>query len=301
MEVSVAYINKNYYKLNKNFQASDGDDLIFDYNMKGENTVIPVLVGKGLSKDYPIGKLVKILDPMLNQEVNLKVQGYLRNNVYHSNMYSLSSKQYYNFSVVVPVNEAFIENSNGILPVQGLFDMTVLNSTEGQINELAQTIQDNLGLKFNFKSQKENIEYFNEYYFSSTKITIVVTIVMSVLIVCLAIWSSLSNIRVMLKDFTINLLVGLSYKNLRRILYGFYSILFGINILILFLSTVYHRHSIWIRKDASFSTFGLFGLISMDWLAIGAALLFNIIIEILIVEIMMNKIKKVPISLGVLQ
>ena len=63
----------------------------------------------------------------------------------------------------------------------------------------------------------------------------------------------------------------------------------------------YSRYGAWLRKDASFSTFGLFGIVSMDWLSLGIAVVFNIFISVVIVEIMMYRIKKVPISLGVLQ
>lgn len=301
MEVSFAYLNKEYYELNKQFEISQGNDLDFEYCIDNDNIEIPVLIGKGLSETYPLGSTIKVDEPVLQKQVTLKVQGILKENIYHSNMYSLSSKQYYNFSVIVPVNEDFLNNSNVALQLHGLFDIILLQTSKNEIENLHEIIHDNLGLEFNFYTQEENFEYFNEYYFSSLKIITVTTAFLILILTCLAIWSSLASIRLMIKDFTINLFVGLSYSKLRKMFYGYYGVLFFINLIILFVLTAYSRYGTWLRKDASFSTFGLFGLIGMDWLALLAVVFFDIIIGTIIVEIMLWRIKKVPISLGVLQ
>ncbi|QSZ27571.1 peptide ABC transporter permease [Aceticella autotrophica] len=300
MEVSFAYLNEEYYKLNKQFKISQGKDLDFDYCFDND-IEIPVLIGKGLSETYPLGSKIKIEDPVLQKQITLKVQGILKPNVYHSNLYSLSSKQYYNFSVIIPINEDFINNSNVGLQLHGLFDIILLHTSKNEIKGLRKVIQDNLGLKFNFYTQEENFEYFNKYYFSSLKIITILTAILILILTCLTVWSSLASIRLMIKDFTINLFVGLSYSKLRKIFYGYYGVLFFINLIILFIITAYSRYGNWIRKDASFCTFGLFGVTQMDWLALLVVLFFDIIIGIIIVEIMLWRIKKVPISLGVLQ
>lgn len=301
MKVSFAYLNEEYYKLNRQFEISQGKDLDFDYCFGNDDIEIPVLIGKGLSETYPLGSTIKVDDPALQREIILKVHGILKANIYHSNLYSLSSKQYYNFSVVIPVNEDFLNNSNVGLQLQGLFDIILLQTSRNEIEDLREVIRDRLGLKFNFRTQEENFEYFNEYYFSSLKIIAVLTAILVLILTCLTIWNSLASIRMMIKDFTINLFVGLSYSKLRKIFYGYYGILFFANLIVLFIITAYSRYGTWIRKDASFSTFGLFGVIGMDWLALGAVLFFDIIIGIIVVEIMLWRIKKVPISLGVLQ
>ncbi len=301
MKVSFAYLNEEYYKLNRQFEISQGKDLDFDYCFDNDDIEIPVLIGKGLSETYPLGSTIKVVDPALQKQIILKVQGILKPNLYHSNLYSLSSKQYYNFSVVIPVNEDFLNNSNVGLQLQGLFDIIILRTSKNEIEGLCEVIQDRLGLKFNFYTQEENFEYFNEYYFNSLKIIAVLTAILILILTCLTIWNSLASIRMMIKDFTINLFVGLSYSKLRKIFYGYYGILFFVNLIVLFIITAYSRYGTWIRKDASFSTFGLFGVIGMDWLALCAVLFFDIIIGIIIVEIMLWRIKKVPISLGVLQ
>lgn len=301
MEVSFAYLNEEYYKLNKQFEISQGKELDFDYSLDNSDVEIPVLIGKGLSETYPIGSTISVDDPVLERQITLKVQGILKPNVHHSNLYSLSSKQYYNFSVVVPVNEDFLNSSNIGLQLHGLFDIILLETSENEIDSLHKVIKDNLGLEFNFYTQEENFQYFNEYYFSSLKIISVLTAIIAIVLTCLTIWSSLASIRLMIKDFTINLFVGLSYSKLRKIFYGYYGLLFFVNLVVLFIVTAYSRYGTWIRKDASFATFGLFGVIGMDWLALSAVLFFNIVIGIIIVETMLWRIKKVPISLGVLQ
>ena len=302
MEVSFAYLNEEYYSTSKQFELSQGRKLEFDYTLdKDEDIEIPVLIGKGLSKTYPIGSIIKVEDPAIQKQVNYRVSGILKPNVKHSNLYSLNSKQYYNFSVVIPVNKEFINSSNVGLQLQGLFDVIVVQASESSINELKDIISTNLGLKFNFYTQDENFEYYNDFYIGSLKLIGVLTALICIVLTCVAVWSSLASIRLMIKDFTINLFVGLGYNKLRMICYGYYGILSFINVIVLFIITACSRYGTWHRKDAQFSTYGIFGVIGMDWLALLAVVIFDAVIVGIIVEIMMWKIKKVPISLGVLQ
>ena len=299
MEISLCYMNEAYYELNQ-FPLSQGTDLQFDFPF-GENKEIPVLIGKGLSETYPVGSLINVDDPVLNQTIALKVQGVLKENEYHSNFYALNSKSYYNFSIIVPVNEEFIAHANLGLQVNGLMDIVVLQTTEEKISDLSTVIQDTLGLKLNFFSQQDNYEYFNEYYFHSLKIVAVISLILLLIITCISVWNALVSIRLMLKDLTINLLVGLSYSKLRKIFYSYFGILFLINFIIVFSFIAMNRYGSWLRKDATFVTYGLFGLISMDWLSLLVVVVSDIIIGIIVVESMLWRIKKVPISLGVLQ
>lgn len=297
MEISLCYMNDEYYELNQ-FELSQGTDLDFDYQLDEE---IPVLIGKGLSKTYPVGSTIKIEETALGHPITLKVQGVLKQNAYHSNYYALNSKTYYNFSILFPVNEDFINHANIDLQLNGLMDLTLLQTTKEEIADLSEVIQDNLGLKFNFFSQEDNYDDFNESYLHSLKIMSITTLVFLVIITCVSVWNALVSIRLMLKDFTINLLVGLSYSKLRKIFYGYFGILSSVNLAVVFLITAYSRYGCWLRKDATFATYGLFGLIGMDWLALLVIVLLDIIIGIVIVETMLRKIKKIPISLGVLQ
>lgn len=299
MEISLGYMNEAYYNLNR-FELSQGTDLDFDYHFD-ENEEIPVLIGKGLSKEYPVGSTIKIEDPTLEQVVVLKVQGVLKQNTCRSNYYALNSKYYYNFSIILPVNEEFIKRANFDLRINGLMDIVIIQSTKEKIADLSEIIQNHLGLKMNFFSQKENFDFFSEYYLDSLKIIAIISLILILIITCLSVWIALVSIRLMLKDFTINLLVGLSYIKLRKIFYGYFGILYFINLAAVFIITASNRYGCWLRKDATFATYGLFGLIGMDWLALLIVLIFDIIIGLIIVESMLKKIKKIPISVGVLQ
>ncbi|MDR1773684.1 MAG: peptide ABC transporter permease [Clostridioides sp.] len=299
MDISLSYMNEEYYKI-KQFELLDGEDLDFGYQLDKDES-IPVLVGNGLSKKYPVGSLIKIKEPALEKTVTLKVKGVLKQNLYRPNFYLLNSKQYYNFSIFLPVNNEFIEHSNTNLTLNGLMDLIVLETNQEKIMDLKKVIHDNLDLKFNFHSQKENLEYFNEYFFSSLKFISLITVILLIVITCISLWSALVGIRLMLRDFTINFLVGLSYSGLRKIFYIYYGILFFIDLIIIFLITASSRYKHWLNKEAYFATYGTFGLVSIDWFALLAVVFFDIIIGIIIVETIISRVKKVPISLGVLQ
>lgn len=299
MEISLCYMNEAYYQL-KQFHLSQGTDLTFDFHFNG-NHEIPVLIGKGLSKTYPVGSTIDLEDPALGREITLIVQGVLEQNAYHSNYYTLNSKSYYNFSIILPVNEEFIEQATLDLQVNGLMNIVILQTTEEKIVDLGAVIQDTLGMKLNFFSQQDNYAYFNEYYFHSLQIVAVTSVILLLLITCLSVWNAMVSIRLMLKDLTINLLVGLSYSKLRKMFYSYFGILFLINLVIVFAITVFNRYGCWLRKDTTFVTYGLFGLVGIDWLSLLAVVVTDIIIGVIVVECMLWRIKKVPISLGVLQ
>lgn len=299
IEVSCAYINENYYNLNK-FKLTEGKDLEFNYSLN-ENSEIPVLIGWGLSKDYPINSTMKIYDPALSKDVTLRVKGVLKKDYHRSNIYALNSKEYYNYSIIIPVNKQFINESNLGLQVQGLSDMIILNTSKDNIKNLQEEIYKNTGLKYNFFTQEENLGYFKEYYIDALKLLLMVSALISILLVLLTIWCSLSGINMMIKDFTINLFVGLSYNKLRKILYGYYGILFSVSIIIMYMITAFSRYGSWLRRETLLVTFGFLGLTNMDWLALIGVVIFDILIGEIIVEILLRKIKKVPISLGVLQ
>lgn len=299
MEIPLCYMNEAYYQLSQ-FHLSQGTGLTFDSHFDGNNE-IPILIGKGLSKTYPVGSTIDLEVPALGQEITLRVQGVLEQNAYHSNYYTLNSKSYYNFSIILPVNEEFLDHATLDLRVNGLMNIVILQTTEEKISDLRAFIQDTLGMKLNFFSQQDNYEYFNEYYFHSLKIVAATSVILLLLITCLSVWNALVGIRLMLKDLTINLLVGLSYSKLRKMFYSYFGILFLINLVIVFAITAFNRYGCWLRKDTTFATYGLFGLIGIDWLSLLAVVFTDIVIGVVVVECMLWRIKKVPISLGVLQ
>ncbi|HSN66399.1 MAG TPA: peptide ABC transporter permease, partial [Fusibacter sp.] len=206
MEVSFNYINDEAYQLNQ-FKLAQGDHLSFDYQFQKDE--IPVLIGGGLASTYPVGSKIEIADPVTQQVVDLKVQGILEKNTHRSNFYAPNSKNYYNFSIFVPVNEQFIQSAGLDLHLNGLMDIVLLGSTKEEATKLTEQIQNELGLDFNFFNQQENFEYFEDYYISSLKMISAITLVLLVVIICLATWNTLISVRLMIKDFTVNLLVGL--------------------------------------------------------------------------------------------
>ncbi|QNR08064.1 ABC transporter permease [Macrococcoides canis] len=298
MEITLNYINKDAYKINR-FNLFEGEELDFQDELNVEE--IPVLIGYGLAKTYPIGSVIKINDSSLPNPINLKVKGVLEKDFYHSNFYAPNSKNYFNFSIFVPVNNKILQNSKIDLQVNGLMDLILIHSTKKEALKLSKYIEENTNLKFNFFSQQENFNYFEDYYMNSLKIIGSITIILLIIVISVAIWNNLMSIRLMISDITINLLVGLSYSKLRRIFYGYFGLLLYLNIIGLFIITAFNRYSFWLKKDAIFATYGKFGLLDMDWLALLIVIIIDIIISILIVEISLKKIKSIPISLGVLQ
>jgi hypothetical protein len=298
MDVPFNYINEEAYKINQ-FKLSQGGHLNFNYKFNKDE--IPVLVGAGLAKTYPIGSNIDITDPVTQQQVNLKVQGVLEDNTHRSNFYAPNSKTYYNFSIFLPVNKEFIQSAGLDLLVNGLMDIVLLDSTKEKAMILKEHIQEDLDLEFNFFNQQENFTYFEDYYVNSLMIICTITFILLIIIASLAIWNTLVSIRLMIKDFTINLLVGLSYSKLRVIFYSYFGILFSIILAILFAITAFNRYGYWLSKDPTFATYGIFGLISMDWIALLIVLFTDFIIGFIIVELTIRKIKSIPISVGVLQ
>lgn len=298
MDVKFSYINESAYKLKK-IELSKGKPLNFNYSTNDNK--IPILIGPGLSETYPLGSIIKTKNPVTQKRVNLEVTGILKKNLSRSNFYAPNSKYYYNFSIFFPVNAEFIKSSNLDLQVNGLMDLVILNSTKSDVGILQNYIKENTTMKFNFYTQKENFTFFEDYYVSSLKIMSLITFVLLLIINIIAVWNTLVSVRLMIKDFTINLVVGLSYSKLRKIFYSYFALLFSINLIILFVFTSYSRYKFWLAKDSSFATYGFLSLIEIDWISFFVVLVIDILIGVLIVEFTMRKIKSIPISIGVLK
>ncbi len=296
MDIPLSYMNEKYYNLRR-FEVSKGKGLDFDYQLdKG----IPVLIGKGLHETYPVSSIIEIYEPVLEKKVKLKVEGVLKENESHSNFYAPNSKQYYNFSIFVPINEKFMKQVNADLRLNGLMDVILLQTTREKTEDFINIIQEKLGLNFRFYSKQENDNYFKEYYKDSLKTISIVTITLLIIIICLSLFNALMSIRVMIKDFTINLLVGLSYSRLRKVFYTYYGMISLFNLIILFIITTYTRYGYWLRKEYYISTYGVFGLMNTDWICLLAVAFFDLVIASIMVEIILFNIKKIPISMGAL-
>ncbi|QPK81768.1 peptide ABC transporter permease [Schaalia sp. ZJ405] len=300
VDVPVAYMNQTYSEIN-GFTVAEGTGISFDYDLDKSNT-IPVLVGKGLADDYPLNTKFSVVDPGLNREVTYVVTGILTQNSSHSHLYVLDSKQYYNFSIIVPVTEQFIQQAHGAFKINGLMDLMLLDTSRPGASELGAYIEEKINLKFNFSSQQDNIDFYHEYFYSSMVFLMGVSLILVIVIIFLAVWGSLAAVRVMLPDFTINLLVGLSYEKFQRLLVAYYALLSLFALSALFAMVSYSRHDSWSTKVAFHITYGpAGGLIQMDWIALLAAFLANVLLVAIVVQSIVWRIKRVPISIGVLQ
>lgn len=299
VEVPISYMNKAYNDLN-GFDVADGKGLSFDYDL-GENKPISVLVGSGLAKDYPIGTNFTIKDPALERELSFVVTGVLSKDASHSNFYALDSKQYYNFSVVVPVNEAFIRQAKIAFKLNGVMDIIVTNTDRASVNELGENLFRTIHAKFNYFSQEENSAVYYSQFRSSLIFLVLATLVLLSIIIVVSVWSSLVNARLMIREFTLNLLVGLGYSKLSRICYTYYALIAGLSLASIGGLAAYSRYRFWQKRDVYFMTYGVGGLIQMDWLAMLVTLIMDIVVVALVSSILTSRLKRVPISVGVLQ
>ncbi|WP_166984698.1 peptide ABC transporter permease [Canibacter zhoujuaniae] len=300
VEIPAVYMNQTYSNLN-GFAIASGEGITFESRVESSD-LIPVLVGRGLTEDYPVGSTFTMVDPVLHMPKEYVVKGILAENTAHSNLYALDSKQYYNFSIVVPVTEDFIEKTDLAFKLNGLMDLVLINATAQEIKELQSYIKQIIAVDFNYFSEQQNIDFYNQYFKSSINFLAVVSVILLVAIILLSVWSSLISVRTMIREFTINLLVGLSYKKFRRIFFSYYAGLSLLALIVIFVLAAYSRQSFWIKKDAYFMTYGSFGgLIFMDWVGITAALIVDVLIAVVVSKIAVYRVKRIPITVGVLQ
>ena len=133
------------------------------------------------------------------------------------------------------------------------------------------------------------------------RLIVILTIIFLAIIIGVSIWNAVVCVRLMKKDFTINLLVGMSYKELKKILYKSFAIIFTLNILVVSVHSAMCRVIAWKSKNALVASYGFLGLASNEWLGVLAMILVDSLIGVIIVECIVKRIKKIPISLGVMQ
>lgn len=298
MDVPLVYMNKEYYDLN-GLKSKVGKKLYFDYSLKSDK--IPVFVGAGLSKNYPIGAEIKTEIPALGRKVTLKVQGILKKNECHANYYALNSMSYYNYSIIIPINKEFFMKANSAFKVDTMLETIIINGSKESVSNLSKEIHDEWKIKVNFNSQKENNEFFEDYYLYRMRLIVILTIIFLAILIGVSIWNAVVCVRLMKKDFTINLLVGMSYKELKKILYKSFAIIFTLNILVVSVHSAMCRVIAWKSKNALVVSYGFLGLASNEWLGVLAMILVDSLIGVIIVECIVKRIKKIPISLGVMQ
>lgn len=299
VDVTASYMNQLYSDLN-GFPVAEGSGLTFDYRLD-QGEAVPVLVGRGLADDYPLESQFMMHDPALNRELTVRVVGVLQENPSHSNYYALDSKQYYNFSIVIPVTEDYIDEADPSFQFNGLMDLILIDTDRAAASRLGAYLDSEIGVGFNFYSQEDNLAFYSKYFASSMSFLGLASGLLLIVIVALSVWGSLAGVRIMIRDFTINLLVGLSYSRTRRLLYAYYAGLSSAALFAIFVMVSQSRLAAWQNRDAQFMVYGFAGLIQMDWLALLVACAFDLLLVVLIVQAVTWRLKRVPISLGVLQ
>lgn len=183
--VTVAYMNKNWDEFSR-LPTSTGGDLNFDYKIT-DGTTIPVLVGKGLADDYPLGSTFIMRDPALVQDMHYEVRGVLADNAAHSNLKALDSKTYYNFSIIVPVNRAFLKAENNSLKIDLLFDLVLLNAQQSDVTRLEDYAGQVTPGPLRFSSYQNLKDDLNQYYMPSMRSLIAACAAFIILLVIVAV------------------------------------------------------------------------------------------------------------------
>lgn len=288
MQISIGYLNEEYYKLNPP-ELAQGTQLNFDYS--AQDGEIPVLVGAGLAKTYPLGSAIIFTEPTSGKTLTLTVQGILKQNANHSNYYSLTLKTYCNFSILLPVNEEFIAQAGADLRLNGLMDLIIPDADEQTTAVVGDKLQSMLGLKFNFFTQEENNKEFAAVLFQSLIITSALTLILLAAAVVLSVRNTSCGIRSMDTALNNSLPNELSGSRLKRMLWGYFGIYFIIAAAAVFVINACYRYGFWRQKVTLYATFGLFGTTGTDWLSLAAALLVDAVAGMIIVNCIAKKIK----------
>lgn len=289
MDISLNYFNQGYYELFP-FSLSRGTTPNFDYRM-GEQE-IPVLVGAGLAQAYPLNSTIQIIDPVVEHPVSLKVVGILKTNAFHSNVYSLNWKIYYNYSIMLPVNEAFLKEANVDFHVNAITNMIVTQSTEQKVSGLSDEILQRLGMKLNFFSQQENNDEFRNYYLSSLVIQFVFALLLTAMAASIAIWHMMKHLRSLLKNSLTDTPETICLAQEKRGLCSYWGVISLVDLLSIVAITSFERYGYWSRGDTLVAAYGFLGLIGIDWGALLAVVLTDILLGKIIIKIVGNNIEK---------
>lgn len=290
MEVSLNYVNDEYYKL-FDYNTSQGEKINFDYQYGKDE--IPVLIGTGLNKSYPIGSTIVITDPSVEETLTLKVVGILEKNTYHSNYYALNWKNYYNFSIFIPVNKAFMEAANVEFHLNAIMNAIVLETTEHKTHVLGDVLLENLGLKFNFYSQNENYLDFFYYYKKSMGIQLIFTTITFAIALCLTYWNTMKSCRFALADCSIDISADLEKIQIKKVLYSYYGIFFVVELLALILIVSFERYKYWINGSTMVAAYGFMGLIGIDWIAFLIVLFVDVIFGVSLSNACSNRLTRI--------
>lgn len=296
MEINLEYISKEAYRLNK-IDLIKGKHLNYDNNYTKDP--IPVLIGASLEKLFPLDTIFKLKDPTLEKEVTLQVKGVIQGNSYKSLKLAPNTKEYRNFSIVIPINQNFIYDSNELLKVNSIHNLLILDSNDKSVEGLKRYFE-KYNIYLNFYGKNDNDAYFKENFYQSYILISCITTIILVVIIGLALWNTFKYIHLTTKEIILNILVGLSYERLKFVYYSYYIFLSSISSVILFILIAYNRWLHWVNKESNLATYNIWGLLDIDWYALLVVIGINLFVSIIIVELSILKVKRIPLSKGLL-
>ncbi|POA00528.1 hypothetical protein CD133_04415, partial [Staphylococcus massiliensis CCUG 55927] len=87
---------------------------------------------------------------------------------------------------------------------------------------------------------------------------------------------------------------------LKFVYYSYYIFLSSISSVILFILIAYNRWLHWVNKESNLATYNIWGLLDIDWYALLVVIGINLFVSIIIVELSILKVKRIPLSKGLL-
>lgn len=298
-DVNVMYYDENYYNAYQ-FKIQKGDDLYFDF--KPNVDPIPILIGEGLSKTYNIGDIIEIPETYGGNDFNeYVVTGILERDSRISNMYLPITRQYLNYSIIMPLNDDILTSANREITMNGIHDLLIFTDSEEDIKAVQEKMKNRFGVPFYFYTPEENIDEVNQYLKIGFTIQLVIFAILFILLTVLIYWNASIASRLLKKIFAVNFIVGLSYKELRIILNTFFIVLLSLNTIALIVALKLVSYESYVMKIDSSMVFGYFGILPESWLIIGGIFISNLLISFVLTEIMVYKFKKIPFTLGVFE
>lgn len=294
----VQYVNEGYLDLVPLDLVSGTDAYYTDKFAPGSE--IPVIVGYGLESSFPFGTTWEVVDPATGKKVAYKVTGILKKDYSVSNLYSLDSKIYHNHSVVVPVTDDFLSVASTDFKVNALFETILLGETSDSAQEFARFVTKRTNMKMNVLTQQENVQDFYEHLWSALRAISGIVFICLLLLVPIVLWMSSQFVKLTIKAITINLLVGMSYRQLDRLILSGFMVISVVSVIFTALYLIVGRMGNRTDPSSDLYTYGIFGLLPMDWIALLVATGFNLLVSIALCSLVSFRVRRVPISIGVL-
>ena len=298
VDTRIQYVNKAYTDLVPLELAAGAIEQYTEKANPGDD--IPVIVGYGLGSRIPIGARWEVVDPGSGQKVTYRVSGILNKDFSVSNLYSLDSKIYYNYSIILPIEDKFLTGASIDFKLNALFDTILLNETLEGAKNFARFVDDKINIKLNVFTQAQNSRDFFEHVESAMRAIGIFLFICLLALVPIVLWMSSQFIKLTIKDITINLLTGMSYRALDRLIFSSFMAISFASLILTILYLIGGRVGNRSQSSADLYTYGAWGLLPMDWIALLVATGFNLLVSIALCSLVSFRVRRVPISIGVL-